>query len=89
MILKLTREINREVRFNCTIMKICVNVRVRYRYSKVIQTCCPCHFHYRQSCYPYHFIYNSELDMSILSTSFKFGRLYSIPLTSHVSMNAV
>jgi len=26
MILKLTREINREVRFNCTIMKICVNV---------------------------------------------------------------
>jgi len=43
--------------------------------------CCPCHFHYRPLCYPY-FIFSSELDMSILSTSFKFGRLASIPLTA-------
>jgi len=34
MILKLTREINREVRSNCMITKICTNVCVRYRYNR-------------------------------------------------------
>jgi len=37
MILKLTRAINREVRSNCTIIKICANVCVRYWYSRAIQ----------------------------------------------------
>jgi len=40
---------------------------------KQYKACCPCHFHYRQSCYSCHFIFSSELDMSVLSTSFKFG----------------
>jgi len=31
-------------------------------------------------CYPCHFIFSSELDMFVLSTSFKFGRLSSILL---------
>jgi len=39
------------------------------------KACCPCHFYYRQLCYPCHFIFSSELDMSVLLTSFKFGRL--------------
>jgi len=45
------------------------------------KACCPCHFHCRQSCYPCHFIFSSELDMPVLSTSFEFGRLASVPLT--------
>jgi len=50
------------------------------------KACCPCHFHYRQSCYPYHFIFSSRLDMSVLSTSFKFGRLSNIPLRLKISL---
>jgi len=63
---------------NCTIMKICANGMCDI--IEQYKVCCPCHFHYRQSCYPCHFIFSSELDMSVLSTSFKFSRLFSIPL---------
>jgi len=27
------------------------------------KACCPSHFHYRQSCYPCHFIFSSKLDI--------------------------
>jgi len=39
-----------------------------------------------KACYPYHFIFSSELDMSVLSTSFKFGRLSNIPLRLKISL---
>jgi len=83
MILKLTREINRST-INCTIMKIWANVCV-CDIGIVEQYKACCHFHYRvvwQSCYP-HFIFSSELDMSVLSTSFKFSRLTSIFLSNN------
>jgi len=55
-----------------------VQMCMRHRYSRAIyKACCPSHFHYRKSCYPCHFIFSSELDMSVLSTSFKFGRAAS------------
>jgi len=56
-------------KINCMIMKICANVYVSYRYSRAIQSCYPCHF-----------IFSSELNMFVLSTSFKFRRLSSILL---------
>jgi len=45
-----------------------------------------CHFYYRQSCY---FIFSFELDMSVLSTSFKFGRLASISLKNEITLYIV
>jgi len=65
----------------CTIMKICANGVCDIGIVEQYKACCPCHFLYRQSCYPCHFIYSFELEMSVLSTSFKFGRLSSILLS--------
>jgi len=66
---------------NCTIMKICANVCVcNIDIVKQYKMCCPCHFYYRQLCYPCHFIFSIKLDMSVLSISFKFSHLSSIPL---------
>jgi len=59
-------------------MKICANVVCDIGMTEQYKACC--HFHYRQSCYPCHFMFSSKLDMFVLSTSFKFGRLASIPL---------
>jgi len=87
MILKLAREINREVR--STVRKICVCACACACACACVcdidvveqnKAYCPCHFHYQQSCYPCHFIFSSESDMSVLSTLFKFGRLSSILL---------
>jgi len=72
---------------NSTIMKICANVVCDIGIVEQYKACCPCHFHNRQSCYLCYFIFSSELDMSVLSTSFKFGRLSSILLISFLFYN--
>jgi len=64
---------------NCTIMKIFANGVCDIGIVEQYKACY--HFHYRQSYYPCYFIFSSELDMSVLSTLFKFGRLSSIPRT--------
>jgi len=55
-----------------TNMKICANVYVRYRY-RTIQSVLSFHFHYRQLCYPCHFIFSSELDICIIDIVRSFG----------------
>jgi len=84
MILKLTREINREVWSNVRSWKFVRMCMCDVGIVEQYKACCPCHFHYRQLCYPCHFIFSFELDMSVLSTSFKFDRLTSILLSFFV-----
>jgi len=41
---------------------------------------CPCHFHYRKSCYPCHFIFSSISDMFVLSLNTHTAQNVSITL---------
>jgi len=73
--------------YKCVCVCVWVGVCVRARDIGIVEqykACWPCHFHYRQLYYFCYFIFISELDMSVLSTSFKLGRLASIPLMSMI-----
>jgi len=60
-----------KIRANEKFVRMCVcDIGIVEQYK----ACCPCHF-----------VFSSELDMSVSSTSFKFNRLYSIPLMASVT----